>query len=137
MSRRYFALTIVLALAAGFAGRSLADARWLTPGAASSSAHGRESDPEEQKWEYCAVLKAQYPGSLRNVFWIAYFKGDRIETVDMETGPTGNPTAKAVVRLGNEGWEMVGQGPLEVRPGGPPSPFSTALYFKRRKQSEK
>jgi len=36
---------------------------------------------------------------------------------------------KAIARLGEEGWEMVGQGPLDVRAG----TALNALYFKRPK----
>ncbi len=132
MSRKHLALTIVLALAAGFAGRSLAETSWFSNSIAPVRAESREADSEEQKWEYCAVLKAQYPGAVRGgIYWISYFKGERIETIDVEVGVTGNALSKAVTRLGNEGWELVGQGPLEVRQGA--DPRSTALYFKRPK----
>lgn len=132
MGRKYFALTIVLALAAGFAGRSLADARWLMTGVEVNAA-SLEADPEVPQWEYCAVLKAQYPGSIRGgLYWISYFRGERIETIDIEAGVTGNGLSKAISKLGSEGWELVGQGPLEVRQGAA-DPRATALFFKRRK----
>jgi hypothetical protein len=35
---------------------------------------------------------------------------------------------KAIAKLGEEGWEMVGQGPLEIRQGG-----LNAINFKRPK----
>ena len=132
MNRSHIALTIILALAAGFAGKSLADAASWTTVAANTRAAAEEGDASESRWEYCAVLKAQTPGSLRGgVYWISYFKGERIETQTIEAGPTSNALSKALNKLGNEGWEMVGQGPLEViaAPGGTP----TALYFKRKK----
>lgn len=135
MNRSHIALTIILALAAGFAGKSLADAASWTTVAANTRAARADSikgDDSPPQWEYCAVLKAQTPGSLRGgVYWISYFKGERIETQAIEAGPTSNALSKALNKLGNEGWEMVGQGPLEViaAPGGTP----TALYFKRKK----
>ena len=48
--------------------------------------------------------------------------------VEEQATERGGP-AKAIARLGEEGWEMVGQGPLEIRQGG-----FNALYFKRPKQ---
>ena len=139
MSKRYFALTVAVAVAAGFFGSLLAGAAWRTDGAVVNAARagGREgADPEEQKWDYCAVSKAQYPGSLRGeVYWITYLKGERIEVVNSEAAPGGNAFSKAVNKLGGEGWEMVGQGPLEVRTG-VPGPAPTAIFFKRRKSDK-
>lgn len=135
MNRSHIALTIILALAAGFAGKSLAGAASRTTIAANTRPASVKGDASESPWEYCAVLKAQTPGSLRGgVYWISYFKGERIETLTIEAGPTSNALSKALNKLGNEGWEMVGPGPLEViaAPGGTP----TALYFKRKKNDK-
>jgi hypothetical protein len=136
MNRINLVLTIVVALAAGFAGRAIADARWWASGAV---AHAESREPNDgDRWEYCAVLKAQYPGSVRGgLYWIAYFKGDRPDVRDVEVGPSGNALSKAVAQLGNEGWEMVGAGPLEVRqtegrPGANAPSVPQALFFKRR-----
>ena len=136
MSKRYFALTIALALAAGFFGSLLAGAARRADGSVVTSARaaGREgADPEEQKWDYCAVVKAQFAGPSRgDVYWISYFKGERMEVVPVDSPPGGNSFSKAANKLGGEGWEMVGQGPLEVRTG-VPGPTPTAIFFKRRK----
>jgi hypothetical protein len=127
MSPKLYALTIALALAAGFTGHALSG-RFLTP----AVAEARARDSSEQ-WEYCAVTKAQYPGSIRGgVYWIAYFKTNGVQVVDVSAGPTENAMAKAVARLGEDGWAMVCGGPLEVRPG-TPGGTQDAIYFRRRK----
>lgn len=138
-SRRINYATIILALFAGFAGGSLSRGSLWAPTPAAASAAAREGEGEDdaaQKWEYCAVLKAQYPGSVRGeVYWISYFRGERVETVNVEAPPGGNAFSKAVNRLGLEGWEMVGQGPLEVRTG-LPGQAPPAVFFKRRRDEK-
>ena len=129
MNRNHFLLTLALALAAGFAGHTLYGVL-VSPQVAQARIASRDSSDTE--FEYCAVVKAQYAGSVRLVYWIAYFKSEGIRTENVETGPEGNAFAKAVAKLGQDGWEMIGAGPLEIRigaPGGTP----TAVYFKRRK----
>jgi hypothetical protein len=132
MSGKHLLSTVVLALAAGLAGHALQDA---------PSSHASETraasvpDASDLQWEYCAVVKAQYAGSPQGgIYWIAYFKGEGVRTEDVKAGPTGNAFAKAVAKLGEDGWDMVGEGPLEIRlgPGGTP----TALFFKRRKERD-
>src|SRR5919202_6788424 len=113
MCRKHFLLTLALALAAGFAGQALYGAL-ASPRAA--QARAASGDSGDGQWEYCAVLKAQYPGSVRLVYWIAYFNRDGVKTEDVEGGVGGNAFGKAVTRLGQAGWEMVGSGPLEVQP---------------------
>jgi hypothetical protein len=131
MSRKNYFLTIVLALVAGFAGQ-LIYGGLVSPRTA--EARGREGDSSDLQWEYCAVTKAQFAGSPRGgLYWINYFRaGGSVETETVETSITGNAFAKAVAKLGEQGWDMVGEGPLEIRagqPGGTP----TAIFFKRRK----
>jgi len=137
MKGKHLLATIVLALAAGAAGQALlrgatSQPTRPTPRAASAS----DEVPAELQWEYCAVLKAQYIGTPQGgIYWIAYFRGEGVKTEDVKAGPTGNAFAKAVAKLGEEGWDMVGSGPLEVRqgfPGGTPN----AVFFKRRKQRD-
>ena len=133
MCRKHFLLTLALALAAGFAGQALYGAL-VSPQTAAARAASLDSG--EGQWEYCAVLRAQYPGSVRLVYWIAYFKGDGLKTEDVEAGVNGNPFAKAVAKLGQDGWEMVGAGPLEVRTEARPGTnvgLPNAIFFKRRK----
>jgi hypothetical protein len=130
MSGRYLLSTVVLALAAGVAGHAL-------QGAPSSHAALTRAavvaDASDLQWEYCAVVKAQYAGSPQGgIYWIAYFKGEGVRTEDVKAGPMGNAFAKAVAKLGEDGWDMVGEGPLEVRLG--PGGTQTAMFFKRRKE---
>jgi len=133
MTGRHFLLTLTLALAGGFAGHALY-AALASPRVA--SAHAASAASDEGQWEYCAVVKAQYAGSVRLVYWIAYFKSEGVKTEDVETGLSGNAFAKAVAKLGQDGWEMVGAGPLEVRPEIRPGPLTSpnAVFFKRRKE---
>jgi hypothetical protein len=131
MNRKHLLLTLALALAAGFAGRALYGSL-LSPRAVEARARAADSDVQ---WEYCAVLKAQYPNSVRLVYWIAYFRDDGVKTEDVEAGLGGNPFGKAVAKLGRDGWEMVGSGPLEVSLTPRPNPLNSpnAVFFKRRK----
>ena len=133
MTRKHFLLTLVLALAAGFAGHALYGALVSPQTAQARAAAGDSGDAQ---WEYCAVVKAQYPGSVRLVYWIAYFRGEGVRTENVEAGPEGNAFAKAVAKLGQDGWEMVGAGPLEVRTEARPGTnvgLPNAIFFKRRK----
>ena len=130
MTRNHFLLTLVLALAAGLAGHSLRG----EPSSHAAAPRVVVPDSSDLQWEYCAVVKAQYVGSPQGgIYWIAYFKGEGVRTEDVKVGPTGNAFAKAVAKLGEDGWDMVGEGPLEVRPG--PGGTPTAVFFKRRKES--
>lgn len=85
-----------------------------------------------QRWEYCAVSKAAYAGPPRaGVYWISYFRETGVQVVEVQASATegaGAAFAKAVSKLGAEGWEMVAVGPLEVNQG-----QSGAIYFKRPK----
>ena len=127
MKGRHYLLTAALSLAAGLAGHAL---NWgaLTPRPAEARA------PRASEWEYCAVVKAQSGDLRRQIYWIAYFRGEGVRTEPVEASLGGNSFAKAVTRLGEEGWEMVGEGPLDIRPDPRPgAPAPTALFFKRRK----
>lgn len=84
------------------------------------------------RWEYCAVSKAGYTGSSRGgAYWISYFKEQGVEIVEIEekvSEQQGASIARAIARLGEEGWEMVGQSDLPVKTG-----RFEAIYFKRQK----
>lgn len=135
MKPKHYLLLLVLLLLAAFAGRSLPGAS-LAPPTAEAQERGRDDDDREGlKWEYCAVTKAQFVGSIRGgQYWISYFRKGNVQVETVEASVHESAVAKAVSKLGEEGWEMVGEGPLEVRQGGP-SGTPTALYFKRRKSS--
>src|SRR5215213_1697627 len=127
MKRGHYLLTAALSLAAGLA------LNWgaLTP----RPAEARE--PRASEWEYCAVVKAQAGDPRRQIYWINYFRGEGVRNEPVEAGLGGNSFAKAVAKLGDEGWEMVGEGPLEVAPvvrPGPTAGVPTAVFFKRPKE---
>jgi hypothetical protein len=134
--KHYLALFVLLVLAV-FAGRSFGPGASLAPLVAEAQERGRDDDEREAlKWEYCAVTKAQYVGSIRGgQYWISYFRKGNVQVETVEASVQESAVAKAVSKLGEEGWEMVGEGPLEIRQGGPPGGTPTALYFKRRKAS--
>jgi hypothetical protein len=128
MRPKLFVLTVALALGAGFAGHAVAE---RLSAAAGVEAHA--SRAQGGRWEYCAVTKAQFVGSPRGgQYWITYFRGNNVRVETVEAGAMENGLAKAVSRLGDEGWEMVGEGTLDMGPGrGTPPP---AIYFKRARE---
>lgn len=93
---------------------------------------GSEASPPAERWEYCTVSKAGYTASNRGgAYWISYFRDAGVEIVEVEERASeqqGSAVVKAIARLGNEGWEMVGQADLPVKAG-----RVEAIYFKRRK----
>jgi hypothetical protein len=130
MNRRHYLLSVALSLAAGLAGHALYGS--LAAPAARAAAEPRR----DLEWEYCAIVKAQGPTTPRLFFWITYFKdeGMKIETVEATLG--GSSYGKAIAKLGADGWELVGEGPLDIRPDPRPAASATAptaLFFKRRK----
>ena len=131
MRPRHYALLIALALLLGYAGRVLSD-RLLAPQVASASA----AQDGRDEWEYCAVTRARYPGSVQGgVYWVAYFRQNGVETEEVKAGPFENGQAKAINKLGREGWVMVGQGPLDVSQVGPPQQQQpTAIFFRRARR---
>jgi len=115
----------VLALAAAVSGKLLA--------ASGAQAREAEGPGAGQRWEYCALSKAAYAGPPRaGVYWISYFHETGVQVVEVQASATeggGAAFAKAINRLGSEGWEMVAPGALDVNQG-----QSNALYFKRPKR---
>ena len=134
MNRRHYLLTVVLSLAAGLAGHALY-AALAAPTAARAAAGPRR----DAQWEYCAVVKAQ-AGTPRLIYWIQYFRGEGSRPEAVEARLEGYSQVKAIAKLGEEGWEMVGEGPYEavpvpgVRPPGTSANAPTAVFFKRRKE---
>ena len=129
MKRRHYLLTVALSLAAGLAGHALV-------GALPAATPAEARRPRASEWEYCALVKAQTGDPRRVIYWINYFKGEGVRNEPVEAGLGGNSFAKAAARLGDEGWEMVGAGPLEVLPvvrPGPTTGVPTAVFFKRPK----
>ena len=131
MKRGHYLLTVALSLAAGFAGHA------LSGGLLQAERPAEARAPRASEWEYCAVVKAQAGDPRRQIYWISYFKGEGVRPEPVEASLGGNSFAKAVAKLGDEGWEMVGEGPLEVSPTVRPGPTigaPTAIFFKRRKE---
>ncbi|MFL6335405.1 MAG: hypothetical protein ACJ754_19000 [Pyrinomonadaceae bacterium] len=132
MNRGHYLLTVALSLAAGLAGHALYGSL-----AAPAAAHAAAEPRRDSEWEYCAVVKAQ-AGTPRVLYSIVYIRDKekdeavRPELVEAKLG--GSSQVKAIAKLGDEGWEMVGQAPLDPgfdpRPG---APTPTAIFFKRRK----
>ncbi|HWS55708.1 MAG TPA: hypothetical protein VN228_16335 [Pyrinomonadaceae bacterium] len=126
MRPKLLVLTVALALGAGFVGHEVAERLSAAGGV---EAHARAA--QGGRWEYCAVTKAQFVGSARGgQYWITYFRGNNVRVETIEAGVTENALAKAVSRLGDEGWEMVAEGTLDMGRGTPPA----ALYFKRSRE---
>ncbi|MBV8855934.1 MAG: hypothetical protein JOZ96_28715 [Acidobacteria bacterium] len=130
MNRRNYLLTVALSLAAGLAGHAL-----YGPLAAPTAA--RAEPRRDAQYEYCAVVKSQAIATPRLFYWIIYFKEEgAAKTETVEASLSGNSQAKAIAKLGEDGWEMVGEGPLDVRPDprpNAPGTTTTAIFFKRRK----
>ena len=131
MNRRHILLTVALSLAAALAGHALY-AAFVAPPAARAAAEPRRVS----QWEYCAVVKSQAIPTPRLFFWILYFKDEGMRTETIEAPLGGNSYAKAIAKLGSEGWEMVGEGQFDIRPDprpGAPGSAPSGLFFKRRK----
>jgi hypothetical protein len=140
MNKKLYAAALALMIMAGLAGGGVSH---KLLGGASTSAQDEDPPPpprpvrtpqasttRSRKWEYCSLTRAAYPGSNRGgLYWISYFRDGGVQVVEVEEQATerGGP-AKAIAKLGEEGWEMVGQGPLEIRQGN-----LNSIYFKRPK----
>lgn len=130
MSKKRHVLVISLVLIGGLLGGAISGSLLSTT---STRAQQIEEAGSGQKWEYCGLMKAAYAASSRaGQYWIIYFRDTGVQVVDVQAAATdgnGGAMGKALSRLGAEGWEMVGQGPLEINQGA-----SNAIYFKRLKQ---
>lgn len=84
------------------------------------------------QWEYCAVSRSGYTGSTKGgAYWISYFRDNGVEIVEIDekvSEQQGTSIAKAIAKLGDDGWEMVGSGELPIKTG-----RVEAIYFKRLK----
>lgn len=79
------------------------------------------------RWEYCALSRAAVGASRGGLYSITYFRDGGAQVVEAEETATERyGPARAIAQLGQEGWEMVGEGPLEIRAGA-----TNAIYFKR------
>jgi hypothetical protein len=122
-------LTLVLLLAVGLIGGAVG-------GRLNYTASGQAQRPERpplrmpERWDYCSISKAMVGQSRGGLYWITYFRDGGAQVVDAEESATERyGPARAIAKLGQEGWEMVGQGPLDMRAG-----ETNAIYFKRLRQ---
>ena len=129
MNRKQYTLALALLLIAGLLGGALSGRLFaVTPTQAQQPAASKTY--AGQKYEYCALTRAAYVASNRGgLYWISYFRDSGVQVVEIEdTALERNGPAKAIARLGDEGWEMMTEGPLDIRQG-----ELKALYFKRPK----
>ena len=136
MKRLLLAAAVGLSFVVGLSVRSLSGAKPADAPVAAAQ-ESREGSDGSTAWEYCAVTRAQYAGSVRaNQYWIVYFRGKEMDLTEVTAGPTGNAQARAIAKVGDEGWEVVGEISLDTRPGGPGGPRDNppALLFKRPKR---
>jgi hypothetical protein len=120
-----------LVLAAGLVGGAIAGRMNFTV-----PTQAQRSDPtadrmaklrSPDRWEYCSLSKAMVGQGRGGLYWITYFRSGGAQVVETEELATERyGPSKAIAQLGVEGWEMVGEGPLEMRSGG-----LNAIYFKR------
>ncbi len=103
-------------------------------------AEAQESNQQTpKKWEYCSVYPyngiSSRTGKSYNWAIVSYARGDgysseTIETVVVNDEPNLNfaqnqAFAKAIAKLGEDGWEMIGKGDFREQ---------NVLYFKRPKK---
>jgi len=125
MNRTIRLLTVVLVLAAGLIAGVIS-------GRISTQAQRTDRPPlrTPDRWEYCSLSKAMVGQSRGGLYWITYFRNGGAQIVEAEELATESyGPAKAIAKLGEDGWEMVGEGPLEMRAGN-----LNAIYFKRLKR---
>ena len=128
MNKTRLLLTLVLVTAAGLAGSAITG-RMNYAGATQAQRPERTPDRPRgrDRWEYCSLSKAMVGQGRGGLYWITYFRNGGAEVVEAEEQATERyGPSKAIAKLGEDGWEMVGEGPLEMRAGG-----LNAIYFKR------
>ena len=133
MNRKQLLLVLPAILAGLVLAAAVSDKLLATPSAQAREAEGPGAG---QRWEYCALSKAAYSGPPRaGIYWISYFNETGVQVAEVQASATeggGAAFAKAISRLGSEGWEMVAPGALDVNQS-----QTSALYFKRPKQSSR
>ena len=85
-----------------------------------------------QKWEYCAITGVSVinsGGKFIGVAELCYFQGTRCREDRVEGVDNREALSRAIGKLGEDGWEMVGESLFP--PGGQDY---KALYFKRLKR---
>jgi hypothetical protein len=84
------------------------------------------------QWEYCAITGAAVSPALpRGSYTLTYFKTGGVIPIPIEEAATERGAlAKAIAKLGEDGWELVGEGPFEFKQ----TTHGEALFFKRLKR---
>jgi hypothetical protein len=123
---RTFVLAFVLVLAAGLIGGAITERlNYAAPTEAQRTDRPPVRTPD--RWDYCALSKAAVGASRGGLYSISYFRDGGAQVVEAEELATERDgPARAIALLGQAGWEMVGEGPLDLRAGS-----TNAIYFKR------
>ena len=135
-------LAFALVMATGFVGGALA-----SPGRSSEPAQTQQKQEQKKAdardWEYCWVRRPElrgWPDKPVIITHVSYWRTDSFldQTFEVEQGRAGDiaetekiAQARLMAKLGSEGWELVGQGPILTVNSNPPP---TVIYFKRSKQ---
>ncbi len=86
------------------------------------------------KWEYCAVIGIQSAG--RTLYprlpAIWYFTASGVNVTEIK-GQEVTLVAQTITQLGEQGWEMVGCGPMAGSSSERSAEITHAIYFKRPK----
>ena len=142
MNKKMYLLTAVLALVTGFLGGLTLNKIQVTQSVQAQVAE--EIRTNVRKWEHCSVSPVngvtQDAGKVKGAAIISYVTGSGYRTEKVEATvdggvsamnlATSNALAKAVSKLGDEGWEMVGEGTLLPESSG----NQKVLYFRRSKK---
>ena len=127
MNKTRRSLMCVLVLAIGLIGGAVTE-RYTVPTAAQRPDRPPVRTPD--RWEYCALSRAAVGASRGGLYSITYFRDGGAQVVEAEELATERyGPARAIAQLGQEGWEMVGEGPLDARAGA-----TDAIYFKRARR---
>lgn len=120
-----FGFAFGLALAAGLIGGAITEQLNYTVPTEAQRTDRPPGRPD--RWEYCALSRAAVGASRGGLYSITYFRDGGAQVVEAEELATERyGPARAIAHLGQAGWEMVGEGPLDARAGS-----TNAIYFKR------
>jgi len=139
MNKKMYLLTAAFALAAGLLGGLVLDKFQVMRSVQAQVAE--ENQTSVRKWEHCSVSPvngvSQSTGKLIGAAIISYVSGGGYRTEKVEAAvdagvgamnlATSSAIAKAVSKLGDEGWAMVGEGTLLPEGSG----GQKVLYFRR------
>jgi hypothetical protein len=97
----------------------------------SRSGSRTESRRDDTRWEYCAITRPAVSASLpRGSYTLTYFRGSGVDSTPIEESATDRGAlARTIAKLGDDGWELIGEGRLEFKS----NLSGEALYFKRRR----